>query len=504
MPLHIDFIIKKIRPVIAKVDPAFIDIAMDKYVDLVGSLNDGKYKTAYFAALQLYRLSKTPVQELVILFHDLVFAEDVVTADSIVFIHEKSPFNESFLELASELKFLVQEHKLLKSYWTKDYMISLGDQLIVPVKEESESYLTDEHIGEAKTNERLYYGPLKIMEHHQAKANITSEDKWTETANSVLIQSNFVHKSLIEGGNFFCAVNKFGNRFYLLGENVVSETMAYNHISRIKAIELIREELGCSNKSLLVIPQWTYHLDLQMAYLGRGQFVIHSFKQQDFNFGLSATEIKQCRETFNFLEQQFEVNIIDAAIKILRDNGFEVSKVFGCLFFLEDITDPKQLKYVPYCKSSDGFDGALASMMNGIALDLGEKGRHFLVALCDLSPFRRQYEDSLKKLNIKLHDVDMLGAYSYTGFESMSLGILSASNITQVSAFMNGALRCQTSIVSKTLCKGYSLELSRHQFFKSVDHLSIDQGVEHFSRECDEAGKEKTSVQPMGSGIMVC
>ncbi|WP_298624215.1 hypothetical protein [uncultured Legionella sp.] len=477
MPLPIDYIVKKIRPTLTKVESAYKDIATDVFVDFVGLMHQGNYKAAYSVALKLYRMSNTPVEEARSLFHHLVFAEDVVASDSVVFIHKDSPFRESLMGLSRDLGFAVQQHQILKSYWTKDYMISLGDQLVVPVKDQPDGYFTEEHQIEARANMRLYYGPLNMKEHHQAKANIRTEDKWTTPAQPMLIQSNFAHKTLIEGGNFFCAVNKLGNRFYLLGENVVSDTMAYNHLSRTETLELIREELGCTKTNLLIIPQWTYHLDLQMAYLGRGQFVIHSFKQQDIDFGLSPYEIAQCTKTFNFLEQQFEANIIDETINILTENGFEAHKVFGCLFFLNDVTEMEQQKYIPYCKSSEDFDGALALMMNGIAVDLEDKGRHFLTALCDLVPFRKQYEESLAKLNITLHAVDMLGAYDYSGFEGMTLGVWGAENVTQVSAFMNGALRCQTSVISKALCKEHNLELSRHQFFKSVERLGVQSVV---------------------------
>lgn len=495
MSLHNnDNIIKKLRFALAKVNLGLKDIAIDYFVNAISSLHEGNYKAAYFAARQIYRLSGSSKQELTTLFHHLLFAEDVVTSDSVVFIHEKSLFNQSLKQLANELGFSVQEHKILASYWTKDYMISTGDKLIAPVRQCSSDYLTSEHIAEAQVNSRLYYGALNMNEHHQGKTNITSEEVWNNTARSLIKKTNFVHKTLVEGGNFFCAVNKQGKRFYLLGENVVSETIAYNLMTRSGAIELIRQELGCTTTNLLIIPQWTYHLDLQMAYLGRGEFVIHSFDQQNIDFGLSTEEAKLCTTTFNFLKKQFEETIINTTIKILIDNGFAVNKVFGCLFYLENVTDPDQLKFVPYCKSSDGFDGALALMMNGIAMDLGDKGRHFMVARCDLEPFKQQYESSLKQLNIDLHSVDMLEAYSYQGFEGMAVSVYGAQNVTQVSAFMNGALRCQTSLVSKALCKEPTLELSRHQFFKKSEYLNAESLASRFEHAALEHFFTKSSA----------
>jgi len=45
---------------------------------------------------------------------------------------------------------------------------------------------------------------------------------------------------------------------------------------RIKLIE----EKYCKifgTKNVVILPQWTFHLDLQMAYIGNSKFFIHSF-----------------------------------------------------------------------------------------------------------------------------------------------------------------------------------------------------------------------------------
>lgn len=476
--ITVDYIKKQLRLIYAKIPLKDKELATDCLFDSIASLQNGDYKTAYHTARKLYQLSKTPVEETVNLFNNLLFAEDVVKSDSVVFIHRKSPYKQSLLNLANALGFKVQEHEFHPSKWTKDYLISTGTGILIPVKNKKGGYLTSQFVESTRNNSALYYGPLGLAEHHKSKANLLSTRDWGKSAREQIDQPTFLHHTVLEGGNFFCAINKRGERYYLLGENVVSETMAYNDLTREAAISIILEELACPDDKLLIIPQWTYHLDLQMAYLGHGQFVIHSFDQQDFDFGLGTEVSKKVAETFDRMNELFEKNVIDVTCNLLNEHGFEVSKVFGCLFYLNDFDDLKERQYIPYCKNDDSFGGALASTMNGIALDLGPKGRYFIMARCDQIEFRQQYEQSLRKLGIReIHDADMLEAYDYSGeFESILLGIMGAKNVTEVAAFMTGALRCQTSIVSQLLCHDFAPEMAIHRFFKRVEHMDLEQG----------------------------
>lgn len=488
------FIQKQVRAVYASLKPELQEmLAEDDMVSFLANLRKDEFTAAYKHAQTIYKVARKPEDELVTLFHNILFAEDVVTDDSVVFTHKGSPYYASLKEIAKEVGFEVQEHALTGSYWTKDYMISSGKDLVVPLKDSRSNYFDTAFMEKAKANPGLYYSPLNLNDHHQAKANVKSTTEWMKNAHQLLDHAAFARKSVLEGGNFFCAINKLGERFYLIGENVISETMAYTQVDREEAMANIAEELSCSVEQLLPIPQWTYHLDLQMAYLGKGQFIIHSFDQKDIPFELDDDQIvNDIRVTFDFLGELFEKSVIDATCQILEKNHFEVAKVFGCLFYLTDCSDPKQLKYVPYCKNSEGFDGALALMMNGIALDLGDKGRHFLTARSDLPSFKEQFAASLKRLGIKeIHGVDMLEAYDYDGdFSGMAMGIPGASNVTEVAAYMNGALRCQTSIVSRTHSPVFRHpEVSKYRFFKEAEHydLAINSKPENIDEQPFEA-----------------
>lgn len=459
------------------------DLATEYLVDAIAALNRSDFITAYNAARKIFLISdKSDKSEsdAVTLFHNVLFAEDVVTVDSAVLVHKDSPYKKSLKIIAQELGFAVQEHNFFQGRWTKDYVVSTGQDVVIPVKslDDHGKYMTDDHIATSKVNPALYYGPLGMNQHHESKVNIKSPREWMEATKKSLVETGMVRKTMLEGGNFFCAINKLGVRYNLIGENVVSETMAFNKLNREMAINLISLELDCPAKQLLVIPQWTYHLDLQMAYLGKGQFVVHSFKQTEQTFaglGLSPADRPKVETTFALLKEKFEQNVIEATCALLEEHGFEVSKIFGCLFFLENCDDLEQLKYVPYCKSSEGFDGVLALMMNGFALDLGEKGRHFITSRCELEEFKQQYEESLQKMGrLKVHGADMLDCYDYNhAFEPNATGVEGARSVTDVAASMNGALRCQTSIVSKSLSLVYNSEGTKHLFFKAAEELNL-------------------------------
>ncbi|WP_224369663.1 hypothetical protein [Hyalangium versicolor] len=88
------------------------------------------------------------------------------------------------------------------------------------------------------------------------------------------------------------------------------------------------------DKSVLFVPQWAYHIDLQMLYVGKGRVVLHSFKKQrelieSFFFKPSADRTL-LRDSAIALEQKYgEIN--RKAKETLEKHGFEVIEVAGVL-----------------------------------------------------------------------------------------------------------------------------------------------------------------------------
>jgi hypothetical protein len=164
---------------------------------------------------------------------------------------------------------------------------------------------------------------------------------------------------------------------------------------------------------------------------------------------LSREECEKVKVTFKLLFNKFEKDIITVASKILAAHGFEVLKMFGCLFYLNDVQDENELQYVPYCKHSEAGGGSIAFMMNGISGTTKFDQRFFLTSRCDNEKFRKQFQDKLRPRGILVQYIDMLDFYDgYGWFDGLLAGNVGTRSVTEYVALMNGGLRCQTSIVS--------------------------------------------------------
>ncbi len=478
----------------------------DIYYDALAYLSDGNFQQAYVYAKRLHQSVGHPLDELNKIFDVFLKAEDVLKSGSSILIHEQSPYAQSLKEIGKAQGISVVTHTMSSSFWTKDYTISLGARVITPIIQPHEEAFTEAFVESVKLNPNLYYGSLGLDEHHHSKSTISDPNLWLRRSHSVLGQTKLTTQVILEGGNVFCAINRLGQRYFLVGENVISETMAVNDLSREDARELVESELGVPSDRLLVIPQWTYHLDLQMSYLGKGQFIIHSFEQSNFDFGLSEEDTAKVETTFVHLKKQFEKSIIDKACEILREHHFEAHKVFGCLFYLNDCSNLDELQYVPYCKNSDSFGGAIALLMNGVAFEKAENERFFITSRCDQDAFKQSFVKSINSLGIDaLLEVDMLGCYGWDGeFEPLLAGIWGATSVTDVVANMNGGFRCQTSIISNQLIPSKSPELFERDrierlsppvpLLKSKSQRSIFKPIDIPNSDVDNVSQAKVAI----------
>lgn len=132
-----------------------------------------------------------------------------------------------------------------------------------------------------------------------------------------------------------------------------------------------------NKKDVIAVPQWTYHIDLQMSYLGKGQILIHSFKTT-LNFLIEKkSEILSELESINLLETlrwkgsafalyeklvllntylaaEFENSIINEVIRKLEKHGLTAHKCMGNLFHgaLEEGVPQKMI-----CAFMNGLSG---------------------------------------------------------------------------------------------------------------------------------------------------
>jgi hypothetical protein len=132
-----------------------------------------------------------------------------------------------------------------------------------------------------------------------------------------------------------------------------------------------------TKKDIIAVPQWTYHIDLQMSYLGQGQILIHSFEKTLDFLTEKKSEILNELESINLLETvrwkesalalyeklillnthlvaEFENSIINEAIRKLEKHGLTVHKCLGNLFHgaLEEGVPQKMI-----CAFMNGLSG---------------------------------------------------------------------------------------------------------------------------------------------------
>lgn len=104
-----------------------------------------------------------------------------------------------------------------------------------------------------------------------------------------------IHESIrpLEGGNLFSVINKKGEKYYFIGVNALLNEIdiaisksnylknSMNTCSFDSKLQFVlnRYKKIFNTNNVYYLPQWTYHLDLQMAYIGKSTFILHSFQE---------------------------------------------------------------------------------------------------------------------------------------------------------------------------------------------------------------------------------
>lgn len=92
------------------------------------------------------------------------------------------------------------------------------------------------------------------------------------------------------------------------------------------------EDHASKTKRVLFVPQWAYHIDMQMLYLGSGRFALHSFaKQIELVEGFSEEELPGRGEMLKDITTlQEKYGAVNARTKaLLEKHGFQVVEVVG-------------------------------------------------------------------------------------------------------------------------------------------------------------------------------
>lgn len=180
----------------------------------------------------------------------------------------------------------------------------------------------------------------------------------------------------------------------------------------VAAKYLCEEDLGLSHRGLVVIPQWIYHIDCILGYLGRGKIILHSFTQSpDSEF------TRYC--------SQFEPQIAEIERKLVKHH-FEVIRCCGLIGQrgISLLTDRGEVKYE-------------ANFMNGFAV-MGPTGQYYYFT--NDTPL-----ESLKSTFTALllsHNIQAV----YLNIDADSRYHSASATMYEMTA-MSGGLRCQTNFI---------------------------------------------------------
>ena len=247
----------------------------------------------------------------------------------------------------------------------------------------------------------------------------------------------------LEGGNLFKAINQLDKTYYFIGFNVILNEEDYrrmkhgllgtpvtgdealliaNHIARYKKI--------FDTDNVVVLPQWAYHLDLQMAYVGKSTFLVHSFKKmREFFQQHPGKYDERCLQ-----QAMLKETVVDRVVKILQNCNFMVIKCCGSIYanqvFCDDTFQFKEAPAIFHNTAS-----LFSSFMNGIDVYSQRYNKYLFITM--------DSEDiTHKKYFIKLLERIGIGAV----FLKMERGSLHMDPRFQIN-YLGGALRCQTNFL---------------------------------------------------------
>lgn len=353
--------------------------------------------------------------------------EDIIQEGESLFHSDNSDYSNALAQAAEKLGFVAQSYDSPHRKWLRDYFLSDSEGKTLGYRGDERysielKYKSNEYFKEHKDNPKLYF------QRQSTQALLARKTDITPTENLDIKET----KVDIEGGNIFSAVNKDGQSFRIVGfaaivstaatlerlgmlDNIEQSLSEEEKLKLAKAIKkyptsgrgiylakkYICQELGIDREQLITIPQWAYHIDCQMGYVGRGKFVLHSFqealKQQDMVNACFGNELgKEIGEYNVGLMLEHEIDVVEKINKKLQKYGFDVEKCVGSLM-LPDFT-----------RTTDEKDSHLLGLsffnfMNGVSIN-SNNDEHFLTNKSSetLQPFSDQFANRIsERFNVK-------------------------------------------------------------------------------------------------------
>ncbi|AJC48788.1 hypothetical protein IB642_05165 [Allofrancisella guangzhouensis] len=287
---------------------------------------------------------------------------------------------------------------------------------------------------------RNFYDNHDFMAQHSNKrdlANLIKQDLKKDTIRP------------LEGGNLFEAINCEGVRYYFIGVNVLLNEIDFKNIkygtmsdpSNLSNrdilskchVELERYKKIFKTDNVICLPQWAYHLDLQISYMGDSTFLIHSFNEVLNNIDEISSDINKKDQVAKFardaLQRELVIKYIDA---ILRSCGFKTIKYAGILHkTYQGVNENGEIVELnpKYALGQE----AISTFINGIDLCTHSNKKFYLTIDSPCNNHKAYFTKLLKKQNIEVVYLKVNGK--------------SAEDTVKHISYRGGALRCQTNFI---------------------------------------------------------
>ncbi|MFT6835318.1 MAG: hypothetical protein ACJA0H_001354 [Francisellaceae bacterium] len=348
--------------------------------------------------------------------------------------------------------------------WVRDYFFEVNK------KDSSTLYIRNDNPGYARRRAGEtppLISPKYSQDRTQETTDIAALRRNRNQFNPKLVSNNLETTSThcaLEGGNLFTCVNNKGIKYHIIGEyaleldaiinfqgrneNIVNFAQAkfdaypdQQALTRIIAQEKAQASrvsatspnydfkartayyeqiFDCKQQKskILVLPNITYHLDLYIAYICRGTFLINSFAENCVSSGHSPGHVEKQKEALK-------------VVATLRKHGFTA-----------DIFDGVKYGNIDENHSVWGGNANSSSLVNGIGVNSPVNGRKYFLTID--SPDER-HKDSFKS---KLAQYKVTPIF-LNGERPRQEGVLMTPEETQTDATeRSGSLRCQTNILS--------------------------------------------------------
>ena len=249
--------------------------------------------------------------------------------------------------------------------------------------------------------------------------------------NIPLAEGTYLHSTnrCLEGGNLFVAKNLKGEKCIIIGERVIAfEQLLLQQKQNTPYLpdssNIIARYMKIFNtNNIIIVPNICYHIDLQMAYVGRGTFLIHSFEETKKHFPNEAQPY--------FTRKRKKLNAISAAAAIEEQVNIIAQKLRSANF--------KVIKFCGNLYNNQGMNifhgkGLKSTFVNGIDIYSSYENKYYFITIdSPIDKHKKYFENLMRDLNIT--------PYFVTDNDGYIRGTL-----IDISEF-GGAIRCQTNFI---------------------------------------------------------